>query len=100
MGMGSFLRNGSCTHQFWIELTIAFRACRERPPDFSWLVTLDDIDRGGFAGSVFKYEFGWFGVGPGRRRHRESRSRSREKGTATYGQKRDGENFSHWERPL
>ena len=58
MGMGSFLRNGSCTHQFWIELTIAFRACRERPPDFSWLVTLDDIDRGGFARSVFKNEFG------------------------------------------
>ena len=65
MGMGSFLRNGSCTHQFWIELTIAFRACRERPPDFSWLVTLDDIDRGGFAGSVFKYEFERLRVGRG-----------------------------------
>jgi len=100
MGMGSFFRNGRSTHQFWIELAIAFRACRERPRDFSWLVTLDDIDRGGLAGSIFKNELGGLRVGPGRRRHRESRSRGREKGTATYGQKRDGENFSHWERPL
>ena len=67
MGMGSFLRNGRGTHQFWIELTIAFRACRERPHDFSWLITLDDIDRGGFAGSVFKYKFGRLLVEPGRR---------------------------------
>src|SRR5256885_133694 len=96
MGMGSFLRNGSCTHQFWIELTIAFRACRERPPDFSRLVTLDDIDRGGFAGSVFKNEFGGLRVWSRRRRHGESRSRGRGKGDAAQGKEGYGENFFHF----
>ena len=38
----------------------------KRPHDFSWLITFDDIDRGGFAGSVFKYKFGWLlWVSPG-----------------------------------
>ena len=93
--MRPFLGNGSGTHQFWIELTIAFRACRERPHDFSWLVILDDIDRGGFAGSVFKYESGRLRVGPGRRRHGESRSRGREEGGAAEGEEGYGESFFH-----
>ena len=94
MSMCPFLGNGSSTHQFRIELAIG---CRERSHDFSRLITLDYIDRGGFAGSIFKNEPGRLRVWSRRRHgHGESRSCSREEGGAAEGEEGYGENFFHF----
>src|SRR5438132_10016190 len=83
MSMSPFVGDGSGTHQFRIELAIAHR---DWTHDLTGLKTLHDIDRGGFAGGIFKNEPGWLRVGS-RRRHGESRSRGREEGGAAEKEK-------------